>query len=475
MKRLSGVLKGKVIHFIGIGGAGMNPMAHMLLDIGRSVSGSDVKTSRVTEALLAKGSILFLSHDKHNVDNADIVVFSSAITESNPELIAARAQGKIVYHRSEMLNQLMLAFPNRVAVSGTHGKTTTTGMISYILSQTPEPASFMVGSVLENLETSYYYTKASTFVAEADESDGSFLNLQASIGVITNIEDEHMNYYGNSKNLLSHFEQFSDTIIREKGRVIYNYNDVMTASFVSRLDATSLVSFGIDPEADVSACNIVFSEKGVTFNCLYKGALLGTITQGLYGYHNVCNALASIATCLTLGCSFQSIQAGLATFKGTRRRLQYVGTKNGITIYDDYGHHPTEIKTTLEALRHSFKSKIFCVFQPHRFSRTRDLLSEFALSFESADHIILTPIFSAYEDEIPGISTQSIIDKMPAHISCKTEYIENMGDINNALSKKARSGDIIITMGAGNIHTVSGTLMEDLETNEPFSIQGVRF
>jgi len=462
MNRIMDILKGKSIHFIGIGGAGMNPMAQMLLDIGRTVSGSDLRDSRVVQMLREKGARIFETHHQDNIAHADIVVYSTAITFENPELNAAKKAGKILLHRSEMLNILMKPFRHRISVSGTHGKTTTTGMIAYILSQTASPSSFLVGSELENLETSYYYTNTETFVTEADESDGSFLNINSTLGVVTNIEDEHMNYYQTRENLLKHFDTFSQQIMAQDGRVIYNHDDPMTRTLMETYDTSSVFSFGIQKGANVRAQNIVFSQTGYRFKCVVDDIYLGDIEQRMYGYHNVCNALAAIAVCLRLGISFQEIQQGLHAFKGTKRRLEYIGQCHGVSIYDDYGHHPTEIRSTLEALRKSFNSKIFCVFQPHRFSRTKDLLKEFALSFDAADHIILTPIFSAQEEAIPGISSQAIIDEMPQHISEKTEYVEHFEDIKQSLARHTTSGDIVVTMGAGNIHTVSRTLVEEL-------------
>jgi UDP-N-acetylmuramate--alanine ligase len=468
MSEFLNVLKGKVIHFIGVGGAGMSPMAHMLLDIGRSVTGSDLRDSTTIQALLKKGARIFDSHDAENVIFADIVVYSSAILDSNPELIEAKKRKLVICHRSEMLNLLMETFEKRIAVSGTHGKTTTTGMISYILSQAERPSSFMVGSVLENLDTNYYYTDSDIFVAEADESDGSFLNIDATIGVITNIEDEHMTYYKTRENLLNHFNTFSERICSLGGVLIYNYNDGFAKKVLSELSPEGLVSFGIDNRANVSAEDIVFSQKGARFRCVVDGNYIGDVNQGLYGYHNVCNALAAIAVTLKLGVSFNQIRTGLESFKGTKRRLQYVGEKNGISIYDDYGHHPTEIKTTLEGLRYSFKSKIFCIFQPHRFSRTKDLVEEFALSFDTADHVILMPIFTAHEKEIKGISTQSIIDCMPDTISSKTEYLKTEEEILVSLSQKIKAGDIVVTMGAGNINTLSHSLLKNLFKNNAY-------
>ena len=446
------------LHFVGIGGVGMSAIAEVMLDKGYEISGSDLSESEVVQKLRAKGAVIYKGHAAANVEGKDAIVLSSAIHQDNPELVQAKRLGLKIFHRSDILAFLLNAAKG-IAVAGAHGKTTTSSMISVVLEHAGVDPTILIGGFVDYLNGNAKLGKSDYLVAEADESDGSFLKFYPHIAVVTNIEDDHMDHYGSMENIIKAFIQFVQNLDKENGLAILCFDNENIRNIAPQLDRR-YISYALEHEADYTAADIVADGPQTTFTVVYKGEKLGAVTLNIPGRHNVLNALATIAVCHKLGLSIEAIAAGFAVFTGTKRRFQTKFRNDDVWIVDDYAHHPTEIQTTIKAARQTNPKRLVVAFQPHRYTRTQLLRKEFGSCFKGADVLILTDIYAASEEPIPGISGRTIVDEVKAQTGVDAVYIEKLADIAPWLEQNRRKGDLIITMGAGNIYTVGETLAD---------------
>jgi UDP-N-acetylmuramate--alanine ligase len=436
------------IHFIGIGGIGMSGLAELLISFGFSVTGSDRQRSPITSRLESLGARIQYDHAPVWVKNADIAVYSSAIKRENPEWTYARDSGIRLMRRAEMLGDLM-RMKFSVGVSGTHGKTTTTSLIGQILHEAGMAPTIIVGGILKHSGSNLLRGSGDVLVAEADEYDRSFLEMYPSIAVVTTIEADHLDCYAD-------IDDIKDTFIRYMNRVPFYGSVVACIDEPNVREALPrctkpIVTYGLDPAADYSARDAAFERDRTSF-VLYRGSeRLVRLSVALPGMHNVKNACAACAVALEMGVEMKSIEAGLSGFWGVGRRFDIKGVRNGITIIDDYAHHPSEIRATLSAARSSGFKRIIAVFQPHLFSRTRDFLDGFVSSLSEADEVIVTGIYKSREEPIPGVSASAIVDKIKARGHGHARYIENAGSIAEELPATLRQGDAVVVMGAGDI------------------------
>lgn len=440
---------GKKIHFIGIGGAGMAPIAEILLDRGVSVSGSDIGSNDCTRRLSEKGATVVQGHNGANVGSASRVVISSAIRSNNPEWVAAVTRGIPVIHRGEMLAELLNPSFG-IAVAGSHGKTTTTSMIASILRLAGLDPTCVVGGRVSTFPGCALIGKSPYFVTEADESDGSFLKLSPRIRVVTNIDREHMDYYGNFETLLEAFGNYLDA--GSGGGVgILCIDDPGIAALVERLDTVPL-TYGVSSKARVRATNIAHEGVGSSFDLLVDGILWGRFSLRVPGLHNVLNALASICVGICLEIDTKVLSSALESFVSVGRRFTILGEREGVLVVDDYGHHPTEIRATLSAARLAYPDRrIVAVFQPHRFTRVRDLQNAFVEAFGEADRIFVTEIYSAGEDPIPGVAAEGLYHKMKDRWGDRVDYEPHRERWMTRLQGMVKAGDLVITLGAGDI------------------------
>lgn len=449
------------LHFVGIGGVGMSAIAEVMLDKGYEISGSDLSESEVVQKLRAKGAVIYKGHAAANVEGKDAIVLSSAIHQDNPELVQAKKLGLKIFHRSDILAFLLNAAKG-IAVAGAHGKTTTSSMISVVLEHAGVDPTILIGGFVDYLNGNAKLGKSDYLVAEADESDGSFLKFYPHIAVVTNIEDDHMDHYGSMENIIKAFIQFVQNLDKENGLAVLCFDNENIRNIAPQLDRR-YISYALEHEADYTAADIVADGPQTTFTVVYKGEKLGVVTLNIPGRHNVLNALATIAVCHKLGLSIEAIAAGFAVFTGTKRRFQTKFRNDDVWIVDDYAHHPTEIQTTIKAARQTNPKRLVVAFQPHRYTRTQLLRKEFGSCFKGADVLILTDIYAASEEPIPGISGRTIVDEVKAQTGVDAVYIEKLADIAPWLEQNRRKGDLIITMGAGNIYTVGETLADGLK------------
>jgi UDP-N-acetylmuramate--alanine ligase len=452
------------IHLVGIGGSGMSGIAEVLLTLGYKVTGSDVGYSDSIRRLEELGGTVRIGHQESNVEGAQVVVVSSAIANSNPEIRAARAKVIPVIPRAEMLAELMrLKFG--IAIAGAHGKTTTTSMVASILAQAGLDPTFVVGGKVNAMGTHARLGRSDLLIAEADESDGSFLRLSPSIAVVTNIDREHLDHYGNMEGLQEAFLQFINKI-PFYGVAIVCADDPwirgLLPRVVKRYQTYGMSDFSGVLTPDLFATEIEPKALGVEFRAHFRDQKLGPFRIRIPGVHNVANALAAIGVALELDVPVDLIRAGLAAFAGVERRFQIRGEKNGIVVVDDYGHHPTEIRATLAAARAAWQRRLVVVFQPHRFSRTRDLVDEFAKAFEQADRVYVMDIYPAGEAPIPGITGQTIIEHIHASGHPSVHWVNSDPGLTTRLREELREGDILLTMGAGDVWKVGKELLETL-------------
>ena len=455
------------LHFIGIGGSGMSGLASILLDSGHKISGSDIVTSKITKRLADKGATIFKGHNEDNVEGADLVVVSSAIPESNSEIRGARNKKITIIKRAEMLAKLM---HNKcgIAIAGTHGKSSTASMISLLLERSGFDPTIVVGGELNNFKNNAKLGKGNYIVVEADESDGSFLELNPQMAIVTNIEDDHLDHYENMENILKDFRKFIDKV-PDNGRVIL-CKDCDNVRGLVKQCGRSHVSYGIFTEADLMAKDIELDKLNSKSKIYRQGQKIGELYLKVAGYHNILNALAAIAVALELGISFTEIAKTLETFRGVHRRMEIVANLDDkILIIDDYAHHPTEIKATLSTLRSSWQNRrIIAVFQPHRYSRTKLLAEKFGKVFFDADCVIINDIYSANESPISGISGETIFREIKKTNHRQIKYLPSKDNILSYLYEIIQPGDIIITMGAGDIWTVGQELAKQLKKTKGF-------
>jgi UDP-N-acetylmuramate--alanine ligase len=468
--------KTRHVHFVGIGGIGMSGIAELLANLGYVVSGSDEKRSAVTDRLGTLGIRIALGHDAEHVGEAEVVVISSAVRPTNPEVVEAGRRQVPVIPRAEMLAELMrLRFA--IAVAGAHGKTTTTSMIALALERAGLDPTAVIGGRLSAFGSNARLGRGELMVAEADESDRSFLKLFPAIAVITNIDHEHLENYGGFEDLQQAFVDFANKV-PFYGAVVACLDDANLAAVLPRM-TRRVTTYGLDSaDADLTASDVALGPLGVTAivkqrarssagspaRANRRSALvtLGALTLAVPGRHNLLNALAAVAVGLELGLSFDRVAAGLKDFRGVERRFDVRGEPNGILVVDDYGHHPTEIAAVIAAAR-SFGRRIVVAFQPHRFSRTSSLMDAFGPALGAADHIVLTDIYAAGEEAIPGVTLEALGAAIRRSVKVPVDLVPRLEDVVPAIVRVARPGDIVITLGAGSIGTVPDRLVEALK------------
>ena len=437
------------VHFVGIGGAGMSGLAKILIQKGAKVSGSDLSQSKYVERLVQMGAQIKMGHHEDNVpDFCDLVVISSAIPLTNPEVQKAKAMGMRIIKRGELLGELM-RLQRGIAVAGAHGKTTTSSMIALILEDTGYDSTIVIGGELYNLSSNAKLGKGEYLVAEADESDGSFLELFPEITMVTNIEDDHLDHYGSMENVIGAFQQYINQM--PEGGTAFICIDDDIARNLKKPENRNFKYYGLTDNNDFVAKNIVFKETGSTSDIYYQGKLLGEMELAITGKHNIVNALGALGVAMEAGVSFQEATNALKKFKGVERRFQLLGYEKNVKVIDDYAHHPTEIRATLQAARQSHKGRIVAVFQPHRYSRTKQLYHEFGGSFSDADSIVITDIYAAGEQAIPGINGELISQEAKKRFPEKQIAYKKYADLTDYLHETTKSGDLIITLGAGDI------------------------
>jgi UDP-N-acetylmuramate--alanine ligase len=446
------------VHFIGIGGSGMSGLAEVLLTTGYQVSGSDLKATDVTDRLVAMGGRVFVGHDERNVEGASVVVYSSAVQADNPELRAAIKLGLPVIPRAEMLAELM-RMRYGIAVAGAHGKTTTTSMVGAVLLQGGLDPTIVVGGRVHALGTNARLGRGQFLVAEADESDGSFVRLTPAIGVITNLDHEHLDHYGTMAGLEAAFLEFAERV-PFYGLVVLCADDPALGRLAGRISRRAL-TYGIE-KGTIRAQNLEPGAAGTRFDVVHGERALGRIELPVMGRHNVLNALAAIAVGEELEIPFAQIALALANFRGVVRRFETRGESAGVLLVDDYGHHPTEIKATLEAAAQLGRGRIVVLFQPHRYSRTRALATEFGASFDRADHVFVTDIYAAGETPIEGISAENIVGAARSHGHRNVVYAGDLARAEALLREMVRPHDLVLTLGAGDVWKLGDRLLKSL-------------
>ena len=449
------------IHFVGIGGVGMSGIAEVLINLGYRVSGSDLKQTTVTERLKSMGGTIYQGHRRDNIKEADVVVISSAVEPDNPEVSEAKLKKIPVIPRAEMLAELM-RLKYSVTVSGTHGKTTTTSMIGLVLARGGLDPTVVIGGKLANFGSNAKLGKGEYLVAEADESDGSFLKLTPTIAVVTNIDTDHLDYYGNINKVRKAFLEFVNKI-PFYGAVIVCGDDLQVQKIIPDIKRR-YITYGIEKPADLKAVNIIHSILGAEFNLIYFGEDLGRVKLNVPGVHNIYNALAAIAAAMELELKIEDIKRAFLEFRGVDRRIQVKGEARGITVVDDYGHHPTEIKATLSAVKDSWGKRTIVVFQPHRYTRTKILAKDFGQAFEQADAVIVTEIYAAGEKPIKGVNAGLIVKNIKAsRQGINLKFCPTRQGVIDALMKTVRPNDLVITLGAGDIWKTGEEFLEKLK------------
>jgi UDP-N-acetylmuramate--alanine ligase len=447
------------IHFVGIGGIGMSGIAEVLLNLGYHISGSDIKETEVTRRLQILGCEIFYGHRKENVKEADVVVVSSAIRQSNPEVEVAEQRLIPVIPRAEMLAELM-RMKVGIAIAGTHGKTTTTSLIATVLAAGGLDPTVVIGGRLNSIGSNARLGRGEFLVAEADESDGSFLKLMPTIAVVTNVDPEHLDYYSGIEEIKEAFLSFINKI-PFFGLAVLCLDHPNIQNLIPRLKKR-FSTYGLTTQADFQAKEIVFEGLSTTFDVLHQRREVGRLRIQMPGLHNVYNALATVATAFELDIPFRIVQDTLREFSGIQRRFQIKGEKKGILIVDDYGHHPVEIIATLKAARTGWERRIVAVFQPHRYSRTRALFHDFMTAFYDADILILTDIYPAGEDRIEGVEAKALFEGLREYGHKDVTYLADKREIVEHLLRVVVPGDLVITLGAGDIWQVAEELLDRL-------------
>lgn len=441
--------KVKNIHFVGIGGIGMSGIAEVLLNLDYTISGSDIGRSDITERLESLGAKVMYGHDPANLGDVDVVVTSTAVREDNPEVIEAHKKSIPVIPRAEMLAEL-LKMKVSVAVSGTHGKTTTTSMVSTILAQGGLDPTMVIGGKLASIGSNARLGSGEVIVAEADESDKSFLKLSPYIAVITNIDREHLDHFSGIDDIKDAFVVFAN-LVPFYGATILCVDDEHVKDILP-LIKRRFITYGLSDEANYQAKNISFEGAVSKFSLYFKNDFVGEVMLNVPGMYNIYNAMAAIAVARELDMDFSEIAEGIKSYVGVQRRLEVKGEANGITVVDDYGHHPTEIIATLGAARQVWAGRrIIVIFQPHRYTRTKALFNEFLDAFHDADVLIITDIYAASEDAIEGVSAESLGQGIRSRGHKDVKYVALFDDIVSHLGRIAGPGDVIITVGAGTV------------------------
>ena len=445
------MLLGKIkrIHFIGIGGSGMSGIAEVLINQGYEVSGSDMAATSVTNHLEQLGAKVFFNHASENIEGSQVVVVSSAIDTSNPEVTTAKERMIPVIPRAEMLAELM-RMKYGIAIAGTHGKTTTTSLVSTVLAGGKLDPTVIIGGRLKNTGSHAKLGQSKFLVAEADESDGSFMQLSPSIAVVTTLDEEHMDFYQTLENIKETFLKFINKI-PFYGSAVLCLDDPNIQSLIPRVEKR-YITYGLSSQADYTARNISIEGLKTYFNVFYHGKDLGRIRSGALGQHNVLNTLAAVAVGMELDLDFEVIANSLLQFEGVQRRFEIVKQSDELTLIDDYGHHPVEIKASLKTVKEIWPtSRLVVIFQPHRYSRTKSLMKDFWSSFNDADHLFVMDIFSAGESPLDKIHASAIVEGVREYGHKNADYIKSQNDLNKQLHRLVKPGDVLMTLGAGDV------------------------
>jgi UDP-N-acetylmuramate--alanine ligase len=449
------------VHFIGIGGIGMSAIAEVLLTLGYEVSGSDAKASSITERLTKLGATVYIGHRAEHVDGAKAVVVTSALDPTNPEVAAARALQIPVIPRGELLAELM-RLKYGIAIAGSHGKTTTTSMVASILNAASMDPTVVVGGKVAAMQGSNARVgKSPLLVVESDESDGSFLKLSPIIAVVTNIDREHLDHYSSIDEIRDAFTEFVNKV-PFYGAAIVCMEDENVQQIFPKIKRRT-VTYGRSAQVDLEIRAVELSASGSSFGIVHRGQDLGVVQLNVPGMHNVLNATAALGVGLELDVPLDQIRRGLADFSGVDRRFSIRGVERGVTVIDDYGHHPTEVKATLAAAKLSPYRKIHVLFQPHRFSRTRHLLHDFGTAFHDADHVVLLDIYAASEAAMEGVTAQALLEEIQSYGHRAAEYAVSIEAGVEAVVSAAQPGDLIITLGAGNVSQAADKILEQLQ------------
>ncbi len=460
--------KTKKMHFVGIGGAGMSGIAELLINYGFQITGSDIRKTDITRRLEKLGAKITYKHNaRHITDEVDVIVKSSAITDDNVEVVEAQEKKIPVIRRAEMLAELM-RMKFGIGIAGTHGKTTSTSMTGMILREAKLKPTFIIGGIVKNFDSNSLLGDSDYIVVEADEFDRSFLSLSPIISGITNIEEEHVDCYKNTEELEAAFLQFANSV-PFFGLIVACMDDPKVKKIISKF-TRRYCTYGIDSEADIRAENIKFANFTAEYDLISKGEKLGTIELQLPGIHNIKNSLLAAAIALELDIPFIDIRNGLLKFNGVYRRFEKKAFINDILVYDDYAHHPSEVKATLDAIRKGSARRVVTIFQPHLYSRTKLFFNEFADSLSESDLVIINDVYPAREKPIEGVSGKLIYDSLQDKGHKNVEFIEDKEDIPSYLMEVIKSGDLVITMGAGDIFQAGEKFIQILKKSTNKSI-----
>ena len=456
-----------LVHFIGIGGIGMSGIAEVLHNLGHRVQGSDQSESANVQRLRDKGIPVHIGHKAENLGDAEVVVVSTAIKKTNPELVAAREKLLPVVRRAEMLAELM-RFRSAIAIGGTHGKTTTTSLVATLLEAGGLDPTVINGGIINAYGTNARMGEGEWMVVEADESDGTFLKLPADVAVVTNIDPEHLDHYGNFDAVRAAFRQFVENVpFYGFGVMCIDHPEVQ--SLVGRIEDRKVITYGENPQADVRFSNVRIDGTRSLFDIEIRRRRTGKVIQikdlvmPMPGRHNISNATAAVAVANRLGISSEAIAKGLASFGGVKRRFTLTGEWNGVKVFDDYGHHPVEIKAVLKAAREACKGRIIAVHQPHRYTRLSSLFEEFAACFNDADSIFLAPVYAAGEEPIEGVDSQTLVSRIKASGHRDARFLQSQEDLAAMVAEIAQPGDFVVLLGAGSITYWAASLPKELE------------
>lgn len=443
--------KHKKIHFIGIGGISMSGLAEILLENNYKVSGSDMKESNITKKLVKQGAEFFLGHDEKNINDVDLVVYTAAVSDDNPELVKARELNIPIMDRAEFLGQIMKGHKYNVAISGTHGKTTTTSIVSHIFLKADLDPTILVGGELDIIDGNVKTGNSEYFITEACEYKASFLKFFPFVGVILNIEADHLDFYRNIDHIQDTFIEFAKLIPKE-GYLVAWADDEKIKPVIASAEC-NVMTYGIN-SGEITAKNITYNDRGCATFDVYKNEIkLFTANLNVPGKHNVLNSLAGICVALSLNVPYNDVIEGLASFYGTHRRFEIKGVKNGVTVIDDYAHHPTEIKAFLEATKNLPHGKAYCVFQPHTYTRTLTLFDDFAHCFFNADELILADIYAAREPFTKVVSSDMLGDKI-RELGQSCYNFHSFEEIVEHLKSNLKEGDLLLTIGAGDVYKI---------------------
>ncbi len=456
-------LTGGTVHMVGIGGISMSGLSEILLNLGINVTGSDISNSPNIERLRAKYVPIFLKQEPSNITNQNMVVYTAAVPENHPELEAAREKGIPVIDRATLLGEIMRTYNISIAISGTHGKTTTTSMISSCLLEAGRDPTVHVGGILDSIGGNIHIGKSQYFVTEACEYKDSFLKFYPSMGIILNIEPDHLDYFHGIDHIYQSFSRFAGQIPAD-GVFVGNIDDERVSKLITTLKCRT-ISYGLtSPKALWTARNISFDENGfASFFVVHDKKSILRIKLSVPGLHNVSNSLACFAACYELGIPPEIIGKSLRKFKGTHRRFEHKGMADGIRIVDDYAHHPTEIIATMKAAKSCTRGRIFCVFQPHTYTRTFELMNEFSKAFTMADRVFVTDIYAAREKDTGLVHSATLVDRMNQYVN-NAVYISSFKDIVDRLIQESSPGDLILTMGAGDVYKIGEMFLLEKKT-----------